>query len=157
MDALLRRTHAPDVDRLVAGAVVHVEGRVLVARRASGDDFLPGIEELPSGGCEADETLGECLDRELGEEIGWSGPVRLDPGFVAEFDYLSGSGARTRQYTFAVPLGAQVVRLSAEHTGWRWLGRDDLGDSDLTTETRQVLEEWWSHRDAADGADGTGG
>ncbi|WP_166389346.1 NUDIX domain-containing protein [Nocardioides ochotonae] len=147
MDDLSSITHAPGVDRLVAGAVVYVEDCVLVLRRSAGDDFLPGIEELPSGGCEAGETLGQALDREVAEEIGWSGPARVDPGFVAEFDYLSGSGARTRQYTFAVPLGEQIIQLSPEHSNWRWLGRGELDRSDLTHETRRVLEEWWARQD----------
>jgi 8-oxo-dGTP pyrophosphatase MutT (NUDIX family) len=72
-ESLLQSTHVPGIDRLVAGAVVHSDAGVLIVRRSLSDDFLPGIEELPSGGCGPGETLGEALDRELQEEIGWRG------------------------------------------------------------------------------------
>ena len=145
-ESLLQRSTIPGVDQLVAGAVVHSEAGVLVVRRSLDDDFLPGIEELPSGGCDAGETLGEALDRELAEEIGWRGPVRVDDGFVACFDYVTGNGARARQYTFAAALGDQVVRLSPEHSSWRWLAREEIETSDLTDKTRKVVEEWWAQR-----------
>jgi 8-oxo-dGTP diphosphatase len=132
------------IDRLVAGAVVHSGDRVLIVRRSPSDDFLPGIEELPSGGCDHGESLGEALNRELREEIGWQGPVVVDDGFVAHFDYVTGSGATARQYTFSAPLGDQVVRLSSEHSSWRWLRQDEIETSDLTGKTKRVVEAWWS-------------
>ena len=142
-ESLLQSTHVPGIDRLVAGAVVHSEAGILIVRRSLSDDFLPGIEELPSGGCDPGETLGEALDRELQEEIGWRGRVNVDAGFVAHFDYVTKSGATARQYTFSAPLGDQVVRLSPEHSGWRWLRRDEIGISDMTDKTRRVVEQWW--------------
>src|SRR6476620_11309349 len=98
-------TDVPGVDRLVAGAVVHSNAGALSVRRSMDDDFLPSIEELPSGGCDPGETLGEtlgeALDRELQEEIGWRGRVNVDDGFCARFDYVTSSGATARQYTFS--------------------------------------------------------
>ncbi|HET7660417.1 MAG TPA: NUDIX hydrolase [Oryzihumus sp.] len=145
-EALLQCVRVPGIDRLVAGAVVHSEAGVLVVRRSLTDDFLPGVEELPSGGCDEGETVAEALNRELQEEIGWRGPVVVDGGFVTHFDYVTGSGATARQHTFSVPLGDQVVRLSPEHSSWRWLRRADLDTSDLTAKTRRTVEEWWSHQ-----------
>ena len=142
--SLLALTALPGVDRLVAGAVVHAGAAVLVVRRADDDDFLPGVEELPSGGCEPGETLRDALARELAEEIGRRTPLDVDPGFVASFDYTIGSGQRARQHTFAVVHDGHDVRLSPEHSGWRWLTADELGASDLTAKSRAVVEQWWA-------------
>ncbi|WP_208634977.1 NUDIX hydrolase [Brevibacterium iodinum] len=62
---------ADEVERFVVGAVVHHRGAVLIVRHNDLDEFFPGIEELPSGGVEAGETLAEALDRELLEEVGF--------------------------------------------------------------------------------------
>lgn len=130
------------IEKLVAGAVVHRDGQVLILRRSETDPFLPGIEELPSGGVEDGEDVLTALARELAEEIGWDGPLRTDPGFVSSFDYNSGSGRRTRQYTFAVPYAGHEIRLSAEHTAYRWMGADVLAASDLTAETARTIRDW---------------
>ncbi|MUN40529.1 NUDIX domain-containing protein [Actinomadura litoris] len=130
------------VQKLVVGAVVHRGGEILVLRRSGDDAFMPGIEELPSGGVEPGEDLLTALRRELGEEIGWTGPFVLDPGFVTNFDYVSGSGRKARQYTFGIAHYERPIILSAEHTGYRWLASADVDDSDLTDETAQTIRDW---------------
>lgn len=73
--------------------------------------------------------------------------MNLDDDFVAHFDYVTKSGAKARQYTFASSLGDQVVRLSPEHSSWRWLRQDEIGSSDMTDKTRSVVEQWWTRTD----------
>ncbi|MFF5265477.1 NUDIX domain-containing protein [Actinomadura viridis] len=129
-----------DADRdgiqgLVVGVVAHTCGQVLILRRANNDTFLPGIEEPPSGGVEPGEDLLAALRRELAEEIGWSGPLLLDRGFVTHFNYVSGSGRKAHQYTFGLAHNGRPVPLSAEHTGYRWLAPEDVADSDVTDQT----------------------
>jgi len=138
---LLSNAADAGVAKLVVGAVVHHAGQVLILRRGE-DDFLPGIEELPSGGVEAGESLADALARELVEEIGWHGPVAPDPGFLGQFDYTSGSGRRARQLTVSVPWGGQDIVLSDEHTGYRWIAPADVAASDLTAESVRVIREW---------------
>lgn len=53
----------------VAAAVVYLEGKVLVARRAPGEK-LAGMWEFPGGKLEADETPQHCIVREIREELG---------------------------------------------------------------------------------------
>ena len=142
----IQQLHA-DADRdgitkLVVGAVVHADGRVLILRRSTEDAFMAGIEELPSGGVEPGENLLTALERELAEEIGWTGRLALDPGFVAHFDYISGSGRKARQYTFGLALHGQPITLSAEHTAHRWLHPADLDGSDVTDETARTIRDW---------------
>ncbi|WP_101789778.1 NUDIX domain-containing protein [Nonomuraea indica] len=137
---LVARARRDGVGKLVVGAVVHRAGRVLLLRRSARDAFLPGIEELPSGGVEDGEDLMSALGRELVEEIGWSGPPTGD--FAATFDYTSGSGRRARQVTFAVPYPDGPVVLSDEHESYRWAEVGDLDGSDVTPETARTVRAW---------------
>jgi mutator protein MutT len=52
----------------VAIAIVFRNGKVLITRRKD-DAPLGGIWEFPGGKCEANETIQQCLGRELWEEL----------------------------------------------------------------------------------------
>ncbi|WP_165970439.1 NUDIX domain-containing protein [Actinomadura sp. 6K520] len=141
----IQQLHA-DADRdgitkLVVGAIVHTDDQVLILRRSTEDAFMAGIEELPSGGVESGENLLTALERELAEEIGWTGPLTLDPDFVTHFDCISGSGRKARQYTFGLAPHGRPIVLSTEHTAHRWLRPADLPDSDVTDETAQAIRD----------------
>jgi 8-oxo-dGTP diphosphatase len=53
---------------VVTAAVVERDGRFLVTRRQQGV-HLEGYWEFPGGKCDPGESLGECLARELREEL----------------------------------------------------------------------------------------
>ena len=59
----------------VAAGLIFCEGKLLIAQRSSGG-HLAGLWEFPGGKCEAGETLPECLQRELFEELGIAVSVR---------------------------------------------------------------------------------
>jgi 8-oxo-dGTP diphosphatase len=52
----------------VAIAIVLREGKVLITRRKEGG-VLGGLWEFPGGKCEGGETVHQCLQRELWEEL----------------------------------------------------------------------------------------
>lgn len=69
----------------VTAAVIAREGRVLLAKRPEGGRH-PGAWEFPGGKVEPGESLGECVAREMAEEMG----VRVSVGPVlaaASHDY----------------------------------------------------------------------
>ncbi|MEK4996818.1 MULTISPECIES: 8-oxo-dGTP diphosphatase MutT [Paenibacillus] len=54
----------------VAAAIIHnEEGQILIARRRQGKSQA-GLWEFPGGKIEQDESIAECLQRELQEEMG---------------------------------------------------------------------------------------
>ena len=53
--------------KYIAAAVIEQDGKVLIAQRA--DDVFRGKWEFPGGKVEGNETLEECLKRELFEEL----------------------------------------------------------------------------------------
>lgn len=53
---------------VVAAAVIESDGRYLITRREKG--HLEGLWEFPGGKLRPGETLSECLQRELREELG---------------------------------------------------------------------------------------
>lgn len=141
-ESLATEARAQGVDKIVVGAVVHENGRVLVVTRSHADDFLPGIDELPSGGVDAGESLADGLNRELQEEIGFPADC-MDDGFLATFDYLTGSGRTARQFTVSVPCQGREVRLSEEHSEYRWVAATELEAVSLTPKTRSVVAAWF--------------
>ncbi|MBH0200596.1 MAG: (deoxy)nucleoside triphosphate pyrophosphohydrolase [Nitrospira sp.] len=69
----------------VAAGLIRHDGRYLIARRKAGV-HLAGFWEFPGGKRETDESLVECLQRELFEELG----VRVDlpiPYRIVRHDY----------------------------------------------------------------------
>ncbi len=53
----------------VAAGLIFCEGKLLITLRPAGG-HLAGLWEFPGGKCEMGETLPECLQRELFEEVG---------------------------------------------------------------------------------------
>ena len=54
--------------KYIAAAIIEKNGKFLIAQRAK-QDTLFGLWEFPGGKVEGDETLQECLVRELHEEL----------------------------------------------------------------------------------------
>ena len=138
-ESLRSTATAEGIEKFLAGAIVHRCSAVLVVTRSPNDEFLPGIEEVPSVGVETDESLAAALDRELLEEVGFEAET-IDDGFIEYFDYISASGRHTRHFTVAFPLGERSVRLSEEHVNARWITAEELSDARCTPETLGVLE-----------------
>lgn len=116
-DYLVEKAREDGIEKLVVGGVVRENGKYLILSRKQ-DDFMGGIDEIPSGKMEKDETLFEALIREIKEETNLD--VKYIESYIDYFDYLSNSGKKSRQYNFVVKVkNIDNIRLT-EHDEHKW-------------------------------------
>lgn len=125
------------IQQLVVGAVVGHDGQVLLLQRP-GDDFMGGILELPSGKVEANETLDAALVREVKEETGLD--VSALRVYLGSFDYLSGSGRKSRQFNFAVDVTTCGPIELREHDAYHWAALTE--QPPVTDAVRNILDTY---------------
>ena len=106
--------------KTVTAAIIVEEGKILIARRAPGEK-LAGMWEFPGGKVEGEETLVDCLTRELREELGVS--VSVGP-IVAEsvYEYPHGS---IRLIALRTRILAGTLSLTV-HDQVDWVAPDNL-------------------------------
>lgn len=105
------------IQKLVAGAIIVKEGKILLLRRTAGE-FMEGLVELPSGTIELNEDVLSGLTREVVEETGLR--VFSIDRYIDSFDYLSRSGKKTRQLNFSVQADGDIKINPSEHDSFFW-------------------------------------
>lgn len=110
------------VPRLIVGAAIVVDGRVLACERADPPE-MAGRWEFPGGKVDAGETDAEALVRECDEELG----IQVEVGDQVGPDVpLAGGRAVLRVYLARLIGDAEPRAL--EHSALRWLAADELDD-----------------------------
>ena len=104
---------------VVAAAVIEREGRFLVTRRPMGV-HLEGLWEFPGGKCDNGESLAECLDRELREELGTGARIG-DEIFRTTHEYPERT---VTIHFFTCALAGEPRPLIGQEM--RWVARGDL-------------------------------
>ena len=118
---------------VVTAAVVERDGCYLVTRRQKGV-HLEGLWEFPGGKCEREESLADCLRRELVEELG-AGAAIGDEVFTVTHHYPERS----------VELHFFVCRLAGDPTPllgqeMRWVRRGELRSLTFPPADRELVE-----------------
>jgi 8-oxo-dGTP diphosphatase len=137
LDQLVEEADLDGVVQLVVGAVVEDDGKVLLLKRPA-DDFMGGIFELPSGKVEPGEDLKAALVREVEEETGLQ--VVVATAYLGSFDYLSGSGKKSRQFNFVVKVDAAEPVVLQEHDEFQWAPIEE--ELPVTDAVKKVFEEY---------------
>ena len=135
---LIDQARRDGVEKLLAGALLIQEGRVLILERVP-DDFMGGLKELPSGHAEQGEGIVKCLLRELKEETDLN-LVSVD-NYCGSFDYRTGSGKLARQLNFAVSVeNAKVTVNSSEHVNYLWwLPSENYQSMNISEATASII------------------
>jgi len=116
----------------VAVAILRRGDKVFIQRRAP-TGFLGGLWEFPGGKREEDETIEDCLRRELREEVGYRGPVG---GEIARIRHAySMFKVDLHAFEVAWPRGSPRPR-AAE---WRWATVEDLDALAFPAANRRLL------------------
>jgi mutator protein MutT len=117
----------------VSAALIFRNGKLLITRRPA-RVHLGGLWEFPGGKREPDETFGQCLVREIREELG--------------VDILVGELFKSVTHAYpekTVRLEFFVCRLTGGEpqplgcAGLQWIGKSELGDYKFPAADAQLL------------------
>lgn len=111
----------------VKGIIRRSDGSILVLKRSDVDDHKPGVWETVGGGMDKEETPQSALEREILEETGLTVKV-LNPFNV--FTFKKDSGEFKVGITFVCEYIDGEVKLSDEHSEYRWISPEDFGEFD---------------------------
>ena len=119
----------------VIAAIIHKDGKYLLAQRAK-KDFLYGKWEFPGGKLEEGETHTECLARELMEEF--SITARIGNYFCSSYFEHEGQPMEMRVYFVNSSSGEFVLN---DHQQIKWVERNELLDYDMPDPDKPIVEK----------------
>ena len=138
-ELLIRKGKQEGIVKNVVGAIIlNEKNKVLIMSRKT-DDFMGGIDELPSGNMEQGENIYDSLIREVKEETNLDVVnVKL---YIGSFDYISGKGKKARQYNFVLDVKNTGNIILTEHDEYKWLKIEEIRKSNkITDEVKYILE-----------------
>lgn len=126
-----------------SGFILNNKNELLLVKRADDDDFLPGLWEMPGGGTDFGENPQEALKREVFEEVGLSisigKPLAVEDYFM-ETDHEKIH--RVELFFLCQPMdNTQEVKLSFEHSAYKWVGKEKLKEVDMTDYMTKAIED----------------
>ncbi|MFD8228776.1 (deoxy)nucleoside triphosphate pyrophosphohydrolase [Streptomyces massasporeus] len=140
-------------ERIVVGAALFEDGRLLAARRSAPVE-LAGRWELPGGKVEPGETADAALARELREELGVDAEVggRVPGEWPLRAPYV------LHVWTARLRPGSAAPEPLQDHDELRWLGPDEIWDVPWLDQDVPAVRQALAHRGAVEGlpAHGTG-
>ncbi|MBR6504290.1 MAG: NUDIX domain-containing protein [Clostridia bacterium] len=125
------------IERFVVGAIITNEkGEIFLAKRKK-DDFMGDIYEIPSGNSKKGESIYDTLIREIKEETNLD--TKRVISYIDQFDYLSGSCKKCRQFNFKVEVTGGPILLT-EHDSYKWIELKDIDkENEISPELKYGL------------------
>ena len=124
------------VEKIVVGAVITNDNDEILLMKRKEDDFMGGIFEIPGGNAEDGEGIYEVLEREIKEETNFD--LKRVISYINYFDYLSGSGKKSRQFNFKVVVTGGPIILT-EHDTYRWVNLDEIETQNVSDAVKESL------------------
>ena len=120
--------------RVVCAIILNEKGEIFIARRRE-DKKNPGEWEFPGGKMDEGENEAEALEREIKEELA----VQIHCGEILG-SVKAESGGRFFELIALVASCDEEIRSSTDHSEWRWLGKDQMNEIELSKLDRDLLE-----------------
>ena len=138
---LLEKGKKEGIEKNVVGAIIINEDEKILIMTRKSEDFMGGIDELPSGNMEAGENIITALAREVKEETNCDMKEILC--YVDSFDYKSGSGKNTRQYNFVIKVKQTDNIILTEHDAYLWQTVEEIVDNPkITNEVKEIIKKY---------------
>lgn len=133
-------------ERIVVGAALVEDGRLLAARRSAPVE-LAGRWELPGGKVEPGETADEALARELREELGVDAEVsgRVPGEWPLRAPYV------LQVWTARLRPGSAAPEPLQDHDELRWLGPGEIWDVPWLDQDVPAVRQTLAHLGAVAG------
>ena len=128
----------PGLFAVSASAVILRDDAVLILRRSAAAREAAGAWDTPKGRLEQDETVTEALHREVAEETGLAVEV---VAVVNTFRRMHKDGQAVIGVTHLCRWRDGEVRLSPEHSEFRWLPLAELAAFPMPEPMRQSIRE----------------
>jgi A/G-specific adenine glycosylase len=135
------RRRAPTPHYEVTAGVIWRGEKLLLAQRPL-DGLLGGMWEFPGGKQEPGETLVECLERELGEEL----DIEVDVGQQLTVVHHAYTHFRVTVYAFECRYRSERDPAALAVHDWCWVSPDELDDYALPVVDRKIaaiVREGW--------------
>lgn len=111
----------------ISKAVIQEGDKYLLIKRFPGSKSYPNLWDFPGGKSEPGEGPAESVVRETKEEIA----LDIDPGSeVKRAKYKDEEHSLTFHYFIPKAIIGKV-KLSHDHTEYRWVGEDDIRELEL--------------------------
>lgn len=133
---LENRAKDDGIEKIVVGAMITNDNDEILLMKRKEDDFMGGIFEIPGGNAEDGEGIYEVLEREIKEETNFD--LKRVISYINYFDYLSGSGKKSRQFNFKVEVTGGPIILT-EHDTYRWVNLDEIETQNVSDAVKESL------------------
>ncbi len=131
---------AEKYQKITVGGMLVRDGKVLIVRRSSSEEFYPGHYELPGGKVDFGEHPKASLAREFSEETG----LKIAAGHIFNvFTYTSDADNRHTVelvYTATLDQDGANVKLSKEHDDYKWVSKEELGDYHMSEAMKKNIK-----------------
>ena len=126
------------IENIVVGAIItNSDGDIFLAKRNK-NNFMGEFYELPGGKAKKDEDIYDTLIRGVKEETNMK--VTKINSYVDQFDYLSGSCKKCRQFNFKVEVEENDKILLTEHESYKWIKLKDIEkEKNISPEVKKGL------------------
>jgi len=136
---LIRQAQDDSIDQLAVGAAIVSDGKLLIVKRADGEDVYPKYVEIPGGSVDYGESLFQSVEREMIEETGMK--PRTLSAYLGSFDFMLRDGRKVRQFNFLIEPETSDVKLNPiEHSSFHWLYPTDMAYLDSVLMSPQMKQ-----------------
>lgn len=121
----------------VGTGIIYRNGKVLIAQRAA-HKLNPGLWEFPGGKLEQGETIQECLQRELREEL----EIETEIGdFLMEAVYVCPDQTYVLKVFWVSILDNQEPVMTKEHMQLKWVNFAEMSDFEFSKADIEIVEK----------------